>query len=780
MAQARMLAPAYRELLRFSFGLPKFPLQTQTMSSTDYLQLAAQFVSNTTGHVFLTGKAGTGKTTFLRKLAQSTYKRFVIVAPTGVAALNAQGTTIHSQFLLPLASFIPERKMEGIGPESNFIAQDSLARFHPLNDVRRRVLRQIDLLIIDEVSMLRPDVLDAIDYRLKSARRNFREPFGGVQLLLIGDLFQLSPIVKDHEWQVLKRYYNTPFFYSARAFTEQDFVHIELDKIFRQSDNTFVELLNRIRNNESTQADFDLLNAHYKSESEIQRLKGYITLTTHVRQSDEINRRMLSELSGRTMQLEAEVSGQFPEHMYPVDKTIELKVGTQVMFVKNDSSGKGLYYNGKLAEVVRLEAPDVVEVRMLSDNSLYVLKKEEWSNKRYVLNEATKELDEEQLGSFTQFPLRLAWAVTIHKSQGLTFDKAIIDAGSAFSPGQVYVALSRLTCLEGLVLRTKLHAGAISTHRDVVEFSAAKPDHETLQNKLQEQQRRYVLQTMEECFHFGDLLGELNQFQSSDAGQMEFEDDEMRNAMKDLREAFAGEQENLEKFRSQLKLLLVNGDFTKLKERLEKGSNYYLDLLWKMLYKLLLHREHVSGFSKTKAYLSSLDDIDQLLMNKITRMDTVAHLVQSIHENRPIEKMPEQERQRLEKRKDMQLKAEEHTRANPKASLSKSGRRKKGAKPKVLKGDTYRITYAMFLDGMSIERIAEDRGLVRSTIEGHLRKGVAEDEIPIERIFTAAELAELKSAFRRHKGSLNKMHEEYGRRFSYSLLRIIQDVSKNP
>lgn len=749
-------------------------------SITDYIQLAARFVSSTTSHVFLTGKAGTGKTTFLRHLAGTTYKRFVIVAPTGVAALHAQGTTIHSQFLLPLASFIPERKLDGNGSEGTFIAQDSLARHHPLNDVRRRVLRQIDLLIIDEVSMLRPDVLDAIDYRLKSARRNFQQPFGGVQLLLIGDLYQLAPIVKDYEWQVLKRYYSTPFFYSARAFTEQDFVHIELDKIFRQADNTFIALLNRIRNNESTQADFDLLNAHYKTESEIRMLKGYITLTTHVRQAEEINKRMLSELSGRSIQLEAEVSGQFPEHMYPVDKSMELKVGAQVMFVKNDSSGKGLYYNGKLAEVVRMEAPNMVEVRMLSDNSLYVLKKEEWSNKRYVLNEATKELDEEQLGSFMQFPVRLAWAVTIHKSQGLTFDKAIIDAGSAFSPGQVYVALSRLTGLEGLVLRTKLHAGAISTHRDVVAFSAAKPDHEALQSKLQEQQRRFVLQTLEECFHFGDLMGELNQFQSSDAGQMEFEDDEMRNAMKDLREALAKEQENLEKFRSQLKLLLVTGDYAKLIERLEKGSSYYLDLLWKMLYKLLLHHEHVAGFSKTKAYLSSLDDIDQLLMNKISRMDTVAYLVQCIQENIPIEKKPEQERQRLEKRRNLLQKAEEDTKANPKASLSKSGKRKKGAKPKVVKGETYRITYAMFLGGMSIERIAADRGLARGTIEGHLRKGVAEGEIPIERIFTPAELAELKAAFRGHKGVMAQMMAEYGSRYSFTLLRIIQDVYKNP
>src|SRR5690554_3874976 len=332
--------------------------------STDLIKIAADFVNSTSRHIFLTGKAGTGKTTFLHNLAKATHKKHIVVAPTGIAALNAGGVTIHSQFLLPFGSFNPDEHAP-YEPNANtrFYNAKELVRRHPLNSIRKQVLRDIDLLIIDEVSMLRADLLDAIDHRMRTARLNHRQAFGGVQLLLIGDLFQLPPIVKDHEWNVLRHHYPTPHFFSSIALRSDGYVFIELDKVFRQTDNTFIDILNNLRNNECTARDIEILNSHYKPT--IDKLDGVVTLTTHNYQADSINEKALNELPDKEFRFRAEVKSDFPEQLFPLPETLTLKKGAQIMFIKNDPEGR--FYNGKLAKVINIGS-DFIEVAMADED----------------------------------------------------------------------------------------------------------------------------------------------------------------------------------------------------------------------------------------------------------------------------------------------------------------------------------------------------------------------------------------------------------------------------
>ena len=375
---------------------------------TERIASAIRFINSTASHIFLTGKAGTGKTTFLRNLARRTHKQFAVVAPTGIAALNAGGVTIHSQFLFPFGMFIPERSPSNdFNTEGNYYTSNTLARKHPLNSARKQVLRSLDLLVIDEISMLRADLLDAIDYRLKAAKGNFKQAFGGVQLLMIGDLYQLPPVVKREEEAQLKRYYKSPWFFEAKALQQDGFVYVELDKIFRQRDESFINLLNNLRNNQTTRSDIEELNKHYQSPEEIQNMREVITLTTHNYKADELNLRALKELKTPSHILQATVENDFPESMFPVLQKLELKEGAQIMFTKNDSEGKA-YFNGKLAVVTSID-DDGVEVSMAETHESYVLKKELWENKKYTVNTSTKELDDEVVGTFEQYPVKLAW-----------------------------------------------------------------------------------------------------------------------------------------------------------------------------------------------------------------------------------------------------------------------------------------------------------------------------------------------------------------------------------
>jgi len=432
------------------------------------LQLAFDFVEQTNTNLFLTGKAGTGKTTFLRNLKTISPKRMIVVAPTGVAAINAGGVTIHSFFQMHFGPHIPEQtsRQQSSPTDSQKSAFDRSQRF---SREKINIMKSLDLLVIDEISMVRADLLDAIDEVLRRFKdRN--KPFGGVQLLMIGDLQQLAPVAKDDEWDLLRPYYDTIFFFGSRALQKTQFTTIELKHIYRQSDDVFIRLLNKVRDNNIDQQSLEDLNKRYIPGFNPGNDEGYITLTTHNYQSQAINEKKLKELQNSKHDFTAQVEGEFPEYSYPTDFELVLKVGAQVMFVKNDISRDKLFYNGKIGKVTSFEE-DVIFVKCDGDYDVIPVLPAEWTNSKYTINEETKEITETPIGSFKQYPLKLAWAITIHKSQGLTFEKAIIDANAAFAHGQVYVALSRCKTFEGMVLSSPIAQVSIKSDTSVKGFS---------------------------------------------------------------------------------------------------------------------------------------------------------------------------------------------------------------------------------------------------------------------------------------------------------------------
>ena len=461
------------------------------MENNPELQLAWQFIENTGTHLFLTGKAGTGKTTFLRRLKEQSPKRMVILAPTGIAAINAGGVTIHSFFQLSFAPFVPE---------TTFNSSQTHYRF---SKEKRNIIRSMDLLVIDEISMVRADLLDAID----SALRRYRDrekPFGGVQLLMIGDLQQLAPVVKENEWEMLKNYYETPYFFASRALRETVYMTIELKTVYRQSDTFFLSLLNKIRENQADDEVLNELNRRYQPGFRPRKEEGYIRLTTHNYQAQKVNDNELASLPGQTYSFRAEIDGTFPEYLYPADEVLTIKAGAQIMFLKNDPSSEKRYYNGMIGEVAAVNDAGMI-VRGKDNGNEFQLLPEEWGNYKYVLNEETKEITEEIEGTFRQYPIRLAWAITIHKSQGLTFERAIIDARNSFAHGQTYVALSRCKTLEGMVLESPLRREAIISDSTVDDFTKEVERNKPGNRQLHDMQKAYFFDLLSDLFNFYSL-----------------------------------------------------------------------------------------------------------------------------------------------------------------------------------------------------------------------------------------------------------------------------------
>ena len=433
------------------------------------LQLAFDFVQQTNKNLFVTGKAGTGKTTFLRNLKLISPKRMIVLAPTGVAAINAGGVTIHSFFQMHFGPHIPgqmqhQEPSQGNDPKKTF---DRSQRF---SKEKINIIKSLDLLVIDEISMVRADLLDSIDEVLRRFRDRGK-PFGGVQLLMIGDLQQLAPVAKDDEWELLRPYYDTIFFFGSRALQKTDFTTIELRHIYRQSDQVFINLLNKVRDNIIDKQALDDLNQRFIPGFNPGNDEGYISLTTHNYQSQAINENKLKQLKGIPYTFTAEVKGEFPEYSYPTDFELVLKVGAQVMFVKNDISREKLFYNGKIGKITRID-DETIFVKCEGDYDVIPVTQAEWTNNKYTIDDETKEITETPVGSFLQYPLKLAWAITIHKSQGLTFERAIIDANAAFAHGQVYVALSRCKTMEGMVLSSRISHDCIKSDVSVKGFSA--------------------------------------------------------------------------------------------------------------------------------------------------------------------------------------------------------------------------------------------------------------------------------------------------------------------
>ncbi|NIA20290.1 MAG: AAA family ATPase [Xanthomonadaceae bacterium] len=469
-------------------------------SSNVELELARKFVEDTGCHIFLTGKAGTGKTTFLKNLKANTVKRMVVTAPTGVAAINAGGVTLHSFFQLPFGPFIP-------GSDGFIKNKERIFRF---SREKKQIIKSLDLLVIDEISMVRADVLDAVDKVLQYHRRS-NLAFGGVQLLLIGDLYQLPPVAKSGEWNLLRQYYESVYFFSSLAFNHIDLITIELKKVYRQTDDRFVHLLNKVRNNQLDELSIGTLNQKVKENFTPEENQGYITLTTHNRNADTINQEKLEAIQEDAYDLDAEISGEFPKQIYPTFSLLSLKNGTQVMFLRNDTSAEKRYYNGKIGKIKSISHQEI-SVICPGEPEQITVEPVEWENIKYSVNKESQEIEEETIGRFKQFPLKPAWAITIHKSQGLTFDRAVIDAQAAFAQGQVYVALSRCKTFEGLVLSSPIPMQGIKMDESLAQFINHSRKNADLTDQLLEEKMIYQQRLLINCFDFQPLNNRLSYF----------------------------------------------------------------------------------------------------------------------------------------------------------------------------------------------------------------------------------------------------------------------------
>lgn len=529
------------------------------------LDLANKFVQQTNRNIFLTGKAGTGKTTFLHNLKLDSPKRMVVVAPTGVAAINAGGVTIHSFFQIPFGPCIPER----LSGKANAI--------HKFNKTKIKILKSLDMLVIDEISMVRADLLDAIDEILRTFK-NKDLPFGGVQLLLIGDIQQLAPIVKNDEWDILRSYYDTIFFFSSIALKESNPVYIELKHIYRQKDEAFIKILNEVRNNCITTESINRLNKRYIPDFKPKKDEGYIYLTTHNNYASKVNKEELDRIRKEEHNFKATTTGEFPEHIYPTDFQLCLKLGAQVMFVKNDSKPEKRFFNGKIGTITSFEKTHIV-VKCKDDNKSIEVERETWENIKYSINRESLEIEEEIIGTYLQYPLRLAWAITIHKSQGLTFDKAIIDAEQAFAHGQTYVALSRCKTLEGIVLSSHISQKSIICDDSVISFNKEVEENQPNKLELSASKKNYELSLIKELFDYKTVHYYLKNCKKELQNHDYIIQGNLLNVINKLEENIDKSFEAVSNsFIKQVQVLQADNieDNITLQERIKKASEYFL------------------------------------------------------------------------------------------------------------------------------------------------------------------------------------------------------------
>lgn len=549
-----------------------------TIERNDIFDLAYRFITETQESIFLTGKAGTGKTTFLKYLKDNSSKNMIVAAPTGVAAINAGGVTLHSLFQLPFHPFLPTDN-----------SRTQLLHTIRFQKQRIQLLRKMELLVIDEISMVRCDVMDAIDSILKHVRRTYSAPFGGVQILFIGDLYQLPPVAKPNEWELLNNYYNSPFFFDSLAVKEQTPLLIELNKIYRQKEESFVELLNKVRNNQMIKEDYERLNSRYIHSFQAGTEEKYITLTSHNNQSDNINQVKLQKLSTPAYTFAAKIEGDFPDNIYPAEANLVLKEGAQVMFIKNDVAEKR-YFNGKIGVISKL-ANDSITVNC--DGQDIIVGEEVWENSKYTLNSSTEQLEQKVMGRFFQYPLRLAWAITIHKSQGLTFDKIMIDAASSFSSGQVYVALSRCTSIDGIVLLSKIPPAAVYCNEQVVAAQSTLTPKGSLAERFQGARQVFTHQLLEEIFAMNEISRALRFLEINIEKQNETLNNEAITWMQNFTAQLKKEKSIAEKFIATIPARMneqpVIENNAPLQKRIEDAANYFLPLLEKMKADLQRH-----------------------------------------------------------------------------------------------------------------------------------------------------------------------------------------------
>ena len=794
------------------------------MQKNPELELALNFIEKTDRNLFITGKAGTGKTTFLHQIKNESLKRMVIVAPTGVAAINAKGVTIHSFFQMPFGPILPNQ---------------------PPNSQQRRfsktkidIIKSLDLVIIDEISMVRADLLDGIDQVMRRYK-NRNKVFGGAQVLMIGDLQQLAPVVRPNEWSLLQPHYETVYFFSSKAFQEANVVSIELKHIYRQKNEDFIKILNEVRTDTLSNESAEILNRNYNPSFSPSKEEGFITLTTHNNRANLINNSELNKLKDKSAFFKAEISGKFNENSFPNDEKLELKLGAQVMFIKNDSSQEKRYFNGKIGIITKI-SKDAVTVKCPNDTDEIVTERETWSNINYSINDETKAIKEELIGSFTQIPLRLAWAITIHKSQGLTFEKAIIDAEASFAHGQTYVALSRCTSLEGLVLKTKITSNAIINDKTVSIFNESVEENHPDESILNESEKHFQLNLIIELLDYQPFLYPITRLidifyrnQTSIKGDVidhlqTIKDDGVVALMK-VSNGFKNQLLQI----SEANILPENS--SQIQERFTKAIDYFLNqtknniekpldtiqfstdnkavkadfskqfdsLQEKLDEKLFALQKMTNGF-KTKDYLevraksvlqktepkkkkkvaSKRDPILALklreLRDEIRIAENIAAFQIFTQESlyAMCDELPRTEKEllgivgmgktRVAKYSDEILEAINEY-------CTKNGINKFNEQKKEDKKSTKQITFELFKSGLSIKEIAKERSLTAGTIENHLANFIPSGEIDVLELMDLKRYKKIRTEIEEvgdTKG-LTALKEKVDASFTYMELKMV-------
>ncbi|MFY9243901.1 MAG: helix-turn-helix domain-containing protein [Polaribacter sp.] len=794
------------------------------MSKNPELKLAINFIEKTDRNLFITGKAGTGKTTFLHQIKNESLKRLVIVAPTGVAAINAKGVTIHSFFQMPFGPILPNQTQNN----------QQQRRF---SKTKIDIIKSLDLVIIDEISMVRADLLDGIDQVMRRYK-NRNKVFGGAQILMIGDLQQLAPVVRPNEWSLLQPYYETVYFFSSKAYQEANVVSIELKHIYRQKNEDFIKILNEVRNDNLSDESAQILNKNYNPTFSPSKDDGYITLTTHNNRANLINDSQLNKIKNKSYFFDAEVSGKFNENSYPNDEKLELKVGAQVMFIKNDSSPEKKYFNGKIGIVTDISKENVT-VQCPNEIDEIVTAKETWENIDYSINEETKEIKEEISGAFSQIPLRLAWAITIHKSQGLTFEKAIIDAEASFAHGQTYVALSRCTSLDGLVLKTPITSNAIINDKTVSSFNLSVEENHPDETILNESEKQFQLNLISELFDYQPFLYPITRLidifyrnQTSIKGDVidhlqTIKDDGVVNLMK-VSNGFKNQLLQI----SQDNILPENS--SQIQERFIKGVDYFINQTQNNIQKPLDAIAFSSDNKAVKAdFTKQFDSLQEKLDEKLFALQKSTegfktHQYLQVRANAVLQKTEPKKKKKLSSKRDpiLALKLRElrdgiriaenipafqiftqetlyamcdalprskkellQISGMGKIRVEKYGKEiletieayclenginKFNEQKKEDKKSTKQITFELFKSGLTVKEVAKERSLTKGTIESHLASFIPSGEVDIlelvplkkyKKIIKAIEETEFKN--------LTELKEKVDKTFTFMELRMV-------